>query len=69
MNKIYYRNIINDGKGNASMMKQKKESSSSVVQINFATAEESTVASEELAGQAQMLQHLTSKFQLKATEL
>lgn len=38
---------------------------SSVVQTNSATAEESAAASEELSGQAQMLQNLVGRFQLK----
>ena len=37
---------------------------SSVVQTNSATAEQSAAASEELAGQSQMLKNLTSKFQI-----
>ncbi|WP_373266736.1 methyl-accepting chemotaxis protein [Hungatella hathewayi] len=40
---------------------------SSVVQTNSATAEESAAASEELAGQAQMLKNLVSQFRLKKT--
>lgn len=38
---------------------------SSVVQTNSATAEESAAASEELSGQAQMLNDLVSQFQLR----
>lgn len=38
---------------------------SSVVQTNSATAEESAAASEELSGQAQMLQDLVGQFRLK----
>lgn len=38
---------------------------SSVVQTNSATAEESAAASEELSGQAKMLQNLTAQFQLR----
>ena len=38
---------------------------SSVVQSNTATAEESAAASEELSGQAQILNDLMSKFTLK----
>lgn len=38
---------------------------SSVVQTNTATAEESAAASEDLSGQAQMLQHLVGRFQLR----
>ena len=38
---------------------------SSVVQTNSATAEESAAASEELSGQAQILNDLVSKFTLK----
>ncbi len=38
---------------------------STVVQTNSATAEESAAASEELSGQAQMLQDLIDKFKLK----
>ena len=38
---------------------------SSVVQSNTATAEQSAAASEELSGQANVLQDLVSKFQLK----
>ena len=38
---------------------------SSVVQTNSATSEESAAASEELAGQAQLLKHLMEKFKLK----
>ncbi len=37
---------------------------SSVVQTNSATAEESAAASEELAGQSQMLKNLTGKFKI-----
>ena len=37
---------------------------SSVVQTNSATAEQSAAASEELAGQSQMLKSLTSRFQI-----
>ena len=37
---------------------------SSVVQTNSATAEQSAAASEELAGQSQLLKNLTSKFQI-----
>lgn len=37
---------------------------SSVVQTNSATAEQSAAASEELAGQSQMLKNLTGKFQI-----
>ena len=37
----------------------------SVVQSNTATAEESAAASEELSGQAQILNDLMSKFTLK----
>ena len=39
---------------------------SSVVQSNTATAEQSAAASEELSGQANVLQDLVSKFQLKS---
>ena len=38
---------------------------SSVVQSNTATAEESAAASEELSGQANILNDLVSRFQLK----
>jgi len=41
------------------------EQISSVVQSNSATAEESAAASEELSGQAAMLQQLISQFRLK----
>lgn len=41
---------------------------SSVVQSNTATAEQSATASEELSGQANVLQDLVSKFQLKNEE-
>ena len=41
---------------------------SSVVQSNTATAEQSAAASEELSGQANVLQDLVSKFQLKNEE-
>ena len=41
---------------------------SSVVQSNTATAEESAAASEELSGQAQILNDLMSKFILKENE-
>ena len=37
---------------------------SSVVQTSSATAEESAAASEELSGQAQMLQELVARFHL-----
>lgn len=42
---------------------------SSVVQTNSATAEESAAASEELSGQAQMLQSLVGRFKLKDENL
>ncbi|OSB10024.1 methyl-accepting chemotaxis protein [Paraclostridium bifermentans] len=41
------------------------ESISSIVQINTATAEESAAASEELSGQATLVQNLVSRFKLK----
>ncbi len=44
------------------------ETISSVIHANTATAEESAAASEELSGQAQMLQDLVGKFTLKENE-
>ncbi len=45
------------------------EQISAVVQTNAATAEESAAASQELSGQANILEELISKFRLKETEM
>ena len=50
---------------NAAEITQGIEQISTVVQTNVATAENSAAASEELSGQAAMLQELVSRFQLK----
>lgn len=44
------------------------EQISAVVHTNSATSEESAAASEELSGQAEMMESLTSQFQLRAEE-
>ena len=50
-----------------SQVTQGVEQISGVVQTNSATAEESAAASEELSGQAQVLNSLVSKFKLRDT--
>lgn len=55
----------NEQAGSLSQITTGIDQISAVVQTNSATAEESAAASEELSGQAQLMQNLVSRFRLK----
>jgi len=59
----------NEQAGSIGQVTEGVEQIAGVVQTNSATAEESSAASEELSGQAQMLKQLIGKFTLKSSNI